>query len=69
MGRDEWLLTAPFIRGVGTHGTGCTTSAAIAGYLARGCGLVESVRHAKEFVTRAIAGSRRAGRHSVLHYF
>ena len=28
-GRTELLLTAPFIKGVRTHGTGCTYSAAI----------------------------------------
>jgi hydroxymethylpyrimidine/phosphomethylpyrimidine kinase len=68
-GREELLLTAPFIRGVRTHGTGCTYSAAITGYLARGLTLVEAVKRAKEFVTQAIAGSRSVGRHSVLGNF
>jgi hydroxymethylpyrimidine kinase/phosphomethylpyrimidine kinase len=36
------------------HGTGCTLSAAIAGYLARGEELVDAVFKAKEFVTGAI---------------
>src|SRR6266446_1109882 len=35
-GKQELLLTAPFIRGGRTHGTGCTYSAAVTGYLARG---------------------------------
>jgi hydroxymethylpyrimidine/phosphomethylpyrimidine kinase len=68
-GREELLLTAPFIRGVRTHGTGCTYSAAVTGYLARGLSLVASVKRSKEFVTRSIASSRSVGRHSVLGNF
>jgi hydroxymethylpyrimidine/phosphomethylpyrimidine kinase len=47
--------TAPFSRGVTTHGTGCTYSAAIAAGLAAGSSLKEAVARAKEFVTAAIA--------------
>jgi hydroxymethylpyrimidine/phosphomethylpyrimidine kinase len=68
-GRQELLLSAPFIRGVSTHGTGCTYSAAIAGHLALGCPLPMAVRRAKEYITQAIAGSQTVGRHSVLNYF
>jgi len=67
-GRQELLLSAPFIRGVSTHGTGCTYSAAIAGHLARGCALPRAVQQAKEYITQAIAQSRIAGRHSVLNW-
>jgi hydroxymethylpyrimidine/phosphomethylpyrimidine kinase len=67
-GRQELLLTAPFIRGVSTHGTGCTCSAAIAGYLAQGCGLPRAVQRAKDYVTQAIARSRTAAGHSVLNW-
>jgi hydroxymethylpyrimidine/phosphomethylpyrimidine kinase len=42
-----------------THGTGCTLSAAIAAGLARGLGLTEAVRDAKEYVTSAIAAADR----------
>ena len=66
-GESELLLSAPFVRGVSTHGTGCTYSAAIAGYLALGHDLPNSVQLAKDFITRAIAGSIRAGKHSVLN--
>jgi hydroxymethylpyrimidine/phosphomethylpyrimidine kinase len=66
-GRQELLLSAPFIRGVSTHGTGCTYSAAIAGYLARGCALRRAVQRAKEYITQAIARSRTAAGHSVLN--
>ncbi len=65
-GKNELLLTAPFIRGLHLHGTGCTYSAAITAHLARGCELPEAVTRAKEFVTRAIAGSARIGKHTAL---
>lgn len=68
-GRTELLLAAPFVRGVSTHGTGCTYSAAIAAYCALGHALPQAVRLAKAFITRAIARSRRAGRHAVLNPF
>jgi hydroxymethylpyrimidine/phosphomethylpyrimidine kinase len=42
-----------------THGTGCTLSAAIAAGLAKGQGLTEAVRGAKEYVTAAIAAADR----------
>jgi hydroxymethylpyrimidine/phosphomethylpyrimidine kinase len=42
-----------------THGTGCTLSAAIAAGLAKGQGLTEAVRAAKEYVTAAIAAADR----------
>jgi hydroxymethylpyrimidine/phosphomethylpyrimidine kinase len=48
-------FSAPFSRGIATHGTGCTYSAAIAAGLANGLSLEESVRRAKEFVSAAIA--------------
>ena len=68
-GQTEWLLTAPFIRGVKTHGTGCTYSAAIAGYLALGCDLTEAVQLAKEYITQAIAQSTNVAGHTVLNHF
>lgn len=68
-GRKELRLTAPFIAGVKTHGTGCTLSAAITAFLARGFSLRESVTRAKKHVTLAIARSQIAGRHRVLNNF
>jgi len=67
-GRTELLLSAPFIRGMRTHGTGCTYSAAIAGYCALGCALPKAVERGKEFITQAIEQSRRVGRHQVLNW-
>jgi len=65
-GTSEWLYEAPYIRGVSTHGTGCTYSAAIAAYLARGMKLSDSIRHAKEFISNAIASSYKTCGHFVL---
>jgi len=48
-------FSAPFSRGVATHGTGCTYSAAITAELAKGLSLEEAVRRAKEFVSATIA--------------
>jgi len=65
-GRNELLLAAPFVRGVGTHGTGCTYSAAIVAGLARGLSLRRAVCNAKDYITGAISGSRRTGKHWIL---
>lgn len=48
-------FSAPFSRGIATHGTGCTYSAAITASLANGFSLEGAVRHAKKFVTATIA--------------
>jgi len=66
--RGARLLVAPFTRGVSTHGTGCTYSAAIAGFLALGHNLPLAVELAKRYITRAISQSHRVGRHSVLNH-
>jgi hydroxymethylpyrimidine/phosphomethylpyrimidine kinase len=47
-------FSAPFVRGVETHGTGCTCSAAITAGLASGLSLVQAIKRAKEFVTESI---------------
>jgi hydroxymethylpyrimidine/phosphomethylpyrimidine kinase len=57
------------VRGVSTHGTGCTYSAAIAGFLARGQALATAVAGAKEYITQAITQSRRIAGHRVLNPF
>lgn len=48
-------FSAPFVRGVATHGTGCTYSAAITAGLASGLSLLEAIRRSKKFVTKSIA--------------
>lgn len=65
-GATELLLSAPRVRGVVTHGTGCTYSAAICAALARGQALPAAVALAKQYITDAIAGSHRIGRHFAL---
>lgn len=65
-GHEEMLLTAPFVRGIRTHGTGCTFSAAVTAELARGQRLEDAIVAAKNYVTKAIASSRRIGKHWVL---
>lgn len=54
-GDDVVEFSAPFTRGVHTHGTGCTYSAAIAAGLASGLSLVDATQAAKRFVSAAIA--------------
>jgi len=55
--REQKMLSLPGKRleTNNTHGTGCTLSSAIAAYLARGCGLTEAVKNAKEYISGAIA--------------
>jgi len=48
-------FSAPFVRGVETHGTGCTYSAAITAGLASGFSLEQAIQRAKKFVTESIA--------------
>ncbi len=65
-GRTELLLSAPFVKGVRTHGTGCTYSAAICAALALGHALPHAVELGKNFITAAIANSYRIGSHFAL---
>jgi hydroxymethylpyrimidine/phosphomethylpyrimidine kinase len=48
-------FSAPFVRGVATHGTGCTYSAAITAGVAKRLSLEEAIAQAKKFVTDSIA--------------
>jgi hydroxymethylpyrimidine/phosphomethylpyrimidine kinase len=57
-------FSAPFVRGVATHGTGCTYSAAITAGLAKGLSLEEAITQAKKFVTHSIARHFRWTSHS-----
>lgn len=68
-GKRFTVLKAKRIRGVSTHGTGCTYSAAIAAFLAHGETLSNAVTQAKRCITRAIAQSQKAARHPVLNPF
>jgi len=69
-GKKFTALSAPRIRTKNTHGTGCTFSAAIAAYLAKGEKLDRAVALAKKFITRAIQSSFSIGAgHSPVHHF
>jgi hydroxymethylpyrimidine/phosphomethylpyrimidine kinase len=68
-GKIEFLLSAPFVKGVRTHGTGCTYSAAICAALALGYELPQAVQIGKRFVTAAISGSYRIGKYFALGNF
>jgi hydroxymethylpyrimidine/phosphomethylpyrimidine kinase len=57
-------FSAPFVRGVATHGTGCAYSAAITAGLAKGLSLEEAITQAKKFVTDSIARHFRWTSHS-----
>lgn len=53
-----------------THGTGCTFSAAIAAFLARGIETMEAIRLAKLFVENAMRNAQPLGEgHGPLHHF
>ncbi|HEY5791818.1 MAG TPA: bifunctional hydroxymethylpyrimidine kinase/phosphomethylpyrimidine kinase [Chthoniobacterales bacterium] len=60
---------APFIRGVDTHGTGCTYASALAAQLALGKPLPEAVAAAKHYLTSAIRRHLRwKGTHALEHF-
>lgn len=56
-GRSFFVLESERIATPHTHGTGCTFSAAVAAYLARGLDAEAALRAGKEFITRAIAAA------------
>jgi len=56
-GNTMYCLEAPRIPTQNTSGAGCSYSAAIAAYIAKGYGLFEAVKAAKQFITTAIAHS------------
>jgi hydroxymethylpyrimidine kinase/phosphomethylpyrimidine kinase len=59
-GFDDTLIKGELIKG-GTHGAGCTYSAALTVFLAQGAVLKDAATAAKSFVTRAIMHSRSVG--------
>jgi len=69
-GSEFYALDAPRIRTKNTHGTGCTFSAAIAAYLAKGEPLRGAVGLAKRYITEAIrAGFAVGAGHGPVHHF
>jgi hydroxymethylpyrimidine/phosphomethylpyrimidine kinase len=68
-GRNELLLSVPRVGGGHKlHGTGCTYSAALTAFCARGDTLQQALPKAKHFITCAIAQSFRLSGLRVLNY-
>ena len=69
-GHEFRVFSAARVETSSTHGTGCTLSAAITAYLARGVPLLESIERAKIYLTRALKGAVALGHgHGPLHHF
>jgi len=71
-GEGVLVLAAPRVATKNTHGTGCSLSSAIAAGLAKGEELETAVRHAKTWISAAIAAADRldVGRgHGPIHHF
>jgi hydroxymethylpyrimidine/phosphomethylpyrimidine kinase len=65
-------LTADRIETNNNHGTGCTLSSAIAGYMAKGTDIEEAVQDAKTFMNQAIAAGaayKLGHGHGPVHHF
>ena len=60
-GQGRWI-EGRRIDNPNTHGTGCTLSSAIAANLAKGKGMEEAVRMAKEYISGALAAMLNLGR-------
>ncbi len=63
-GSSMELLQSEVVDTHNTHGTGCTFSAAICAYLARGTALREAVHRAKTYITGALRHSLSIGQGS-----
>jgi hydroxymethylpyrimidine/phosphomethylpyrimidine kinase len=61
-GKKFYYFESKRIRTRNTHGTGCTFSAALTAYLAKGFDLVDSVKISKKFITGAIAHAFEIGK-------
>jgi len=61
-------FTAIRCKGVETHGTGCTYSAAICAGLAQGLSLEKAVGKGKKFITRVIRDHLKLGRYTPLNH-
>jgi hydroxymethylpyrimidine/phosphomethylpyrimidine kinase len=65
-------ISLPRLHTKNTHGTGCSLSSAIAANLAKGEPLEQAVRHAKTWISAAIAAADSLGvgkGHGPIHHF
>lgn len=60
-------MESAYIKGIDTHGTGCTYSAAITAYLAAGSSLRTAVEKGKAFIAESIEQSYQTGAHQALN--
>lgn len=70
--RKVVALAAGRVPTLNNHGTGCTLSSAVAAFLAKGEGVEDAARHAKEYITQAIragAAYRIGHGHGPVHHF
>ena len=65
-GREEFLLSSPRAKRVSPPGTGCTYSAAITAFLAKGEPLPKAVERAKRHMAEAFSAVYQAGKHRFL---
>ncbi len=69
-GRESYEFVGQRVAGRGIHGTGCTLSAAITAYLAKGQKVVEAVGYAKNYLNGALHRSLEIGKgYPVLDHF
>ncbi len=62
-------LSGPRLHTTSTHGTGCTLSAAIAAWLARGAEPLDAITRARKYLEAAIAGAKPLGKgHGPTHH-
>lgn len=70
---EQQIFIQPRVDSNNTHGTGCTLSAAIATFLAKGYTMTEAIEAAKEYVHKAILASKGvhigSGKGSLNHFF
>jgi hydroxymethylpyrimidine kinase/phosphomethylpyrimidine kinase len=65
---EEHVFAAPRVQAAQTHGAGCTFSAALTAYLARGLLMHEAVRAAKHYVHLALDYALSVGHHAPLNF-
>ncbi|MNS70485.1 Hydroxymethylpyrimidine/phosphomethylpyrimidine kinase [compost metagenome] len=70
---EQHIFTQPRVDSTNTHGTGCTLSAAMATFLAKGYTMTKAIEAAQEYVHKAILASQGvhigSGKGSLNHFF
>ena len=65
-GKEEFLLSAPRAKGLSPPGTGCTYSAAITAFLAKGETLARAAELGKKHMVQSFEDAYRVGKHTFL---